>query len=83
MGWLNWFRRKRPVFVAAPPHVVTAEEAERAEKEKLRLEEIAAKQKAIQRELGFHPWDSDQSWLRLHEILLDYEKRLRALEGKE
>lgn len=37
----------------------------------------------IQNLLGFDHGDSHQNWLRMHQILLDHETRLTALEGKK
>jgi hypothetical protein len=37
-------------------------------------------QKCIQTLLGFEHGDSDQNWLRVHQILLDHEERLKHLE---
>jgi len=34
----------------------------------------------IQKELGFKRGDSHQNWLRTHQIMLDHETRLMALE---
>jgi len=45
-------------------------------------EEMFQEQKSIQTLLGFDHGDSHQNWLRMHQILLDYEKRLKVLEGK-
>lgn len=33
--------------------------------------------------LGFEEGDHAQNWLRMHQILLDHENRLTALEGKK
>jgi len=41
------------------------------------------KQRDLQRKLGISAYDDVQSWLRLHEILSDYEDRIAALEGKK
>jgi len=37
-------------------------------------------QLAIQQELGMERGDNHQNWLRLHQIMLDHENRLMALE---
>ena len=34
-------------------------------------------------ELGFERGNATQSWLRLHQIMLDHENRIKALEGKK
>jgi hypothetical protein len=40
-------------------------------------------QKCIQALLGFEHGDNHQNWLRMHQIMLDHETRLIALEGKK
>ena len=40
-------------------------------------------QKRIQALLGFEHGDNAQNWLRMHQIMLDHETRLTALEGKK
>ena len=35
----------------------------------------------IRDELGFERGNDTQAWLRLHQILLDHEERLKALEN--
>ena len=46
-------------------------------------QEMYDEQLKIQAKLGFSAAASNaQNWLRLHQILLDYEKRLKVLEGK-
>ena len=37
----------------------------------------------IQQELGMERGDNHQNWLRLHQIMLDHENRIKALEGKK
>ena len=34
----------------------------------------------IQHQLGFEFGNEEQNWLRLHQILMDYEERLKHLE---
>lgn len=46
-------------------------------------EEMFKEQRRIQTLLGFDHGDSHQNWLRMHQILLDYENRIKALEGKK
>ena len=46
-------------------------------------DEMFFEQKRIQTLLGFEHGDSYQNWLRMHQILLDHETRLTALEGKK
>ena len=38
---------------------------------------------AIQAMLGMERGDDHQNWLRLHQIMLDHENRIKALEGKK
>jgi hypothetical protein len=40
-------------------------------------------QKRIQALLGFEHGDNAQNWLRMHQIMLDHENRLTALESKK
>jgi len=40
-------------------------------------------QKRIQALLGFERGDNAQNWLRMHQIMLDHESRLTALESKK
>jgi hypothetical protein len=40
-------------------------------------------QNRIKDALGLEHGNDHQNWLRLHQILLDHEKRLTALEGKK
>lgn len=35
----------------------------------------------LQYAMGFDPSDSAQCWMRLHEILMDHENRIKKLEG--
>ena len=37
----------------------------------------------IQQELGMERGDNHQNWLRLHQIMLDHDNRIKALEGKK
>lgn len=39
-------------------------------------------QKSIKDALGMEHGNDHQNWLRLHQILLDHEERLKALEKK-
>jgi len=40
-------------------------------------------QKQIRALLGFEEGDSHQNWLRLHQIMLDHENRMKALETRD
>ena len=46
-------------------------------------EAMFQEQLEIQQELGMERGDSTQNWLRLHQIMLDHENRIKALEGKK
>jgi hypothetical protein len=46
-------------------------------------EEMFKEQKRIQTLLGFDHGDNHQNWLRMHQIMLDHENRIKALEGKK
>lgn len=46
-------------------------------------EEMFKEQRRIQTLLGFEHGDNAQNWLRMHQIMLDYENRIKALEGKK
>jgi len=45
-------------------------------------EEMYQEQLRIRDKLGFERGDDTKNWLRLHQILLSHEERLKALEGK-
>ena len=46
-------------------------------------EAMFQEQLEIQQELGMERGDNHQNWLRLHQIMLDHENRIKALEGKK
>jgi hypothetical protein len=46
-------------------------------------EAMYKEQLAIQAMLGFEFGNEPQNWLRLHQIMLDHENRIKALEGKK
>jgi len=46
-------------------------------------QEMYDEQLEIQQELGMERGDNVQNWLRLHQIMLDHENRIKALEGKK
>ena len=46
-------------------------------------EEMFKEQQAISALLGFEQGNDVQNWLRLHQIILDHENRITALEGKK
>jgi hypothetical protein len=46
-------------------------------------EEMFHEQRILKDALGMEHGNDYQNWLRLHQILMDYEERLKKLEGKE
>lgn len=46
-------------------------------------DEMFKEQLAIQAALGFERGDNTQNWLRMHQIMLDHQTRLTALESKK
>lgn len=71
----GWFKkRETPRLVVVARRDPIREEQERVMR--MRMENL-------QERLGFHPDDDIQRWLRLHEILMDHEERIKQLERKE
>ena len=46
-------------------------------------EAMYKEQLVIQRQLGMEQGDNMQNWLRLHQIMIDHEERLTALETRD
>jgi hypothetical protein len=46
-------------------------------------EEMFQEQTRIQDLLGFEHGDNNQNWLRMHQIMLDHENRIKALETRD
>jgi hypothetical protein len=69
--WLNTFKNPR-VYV-------TSYQIERTPEQEVMYTE----QLQIQQELGMERGDDTQNWLRMHQIMLDHENRIKALEGKK
>ena len=46
-------------------------------------EDMYQEQLRIRDELGFERGNDTQAWLRLHQILLDHEERLKHMEKKK
>jgi uncharacterized protein (DUF2225 family) len=46
-------------------------------------EAMYQEQLRIQSLLGFERGNNTQNWLRSHQIMLDHENRIKALEGKK
>jgi hypothetical protein len=62
---MKWFRQKKKEYTKRDPVV-----------DRMRERELIC-----MRAMGFDPDDPQQCWMRLHEVLLDYELRLKRLEG--
>lgn len=73
---MNWLMEK--LFGKEEPLRVYVTDQRTPEQEAMHKEQMA-----IQSQLGFARGDTHQNWLRMHQILLDHEKRLTALEGKK
>ena len=73
---MNWLMEK--LFGKTDPLRVYVSDQRTPEQEAMHKEQLA-----IQSQLGFERGDTHQNWLRMHQILLDHEKRLTALEGKK
>jgi uncharacterized protein (DUF2225 family) len=72
MNWLKkLFDKEEPLRVYVTDQLTPEQEA--MYKERL----------AIQAMLGMERGDDHQNWLRLHQIMLDHENRIKALEGKK
>lgn len=67
---IHWFKRWTPRLVIVDPQ----REAEVAA--------MRAEQSALQTRLGINEKDDVQAWLRLHQLLQNYEDRISALERK-
>jgi hypothetical protein len=75
---MNWLMEK--LFGKDEPRVyVTSYQIERTPEQEVMFQE----QLEIQQELGMERGDNHQNWLRLHQIMLDHENRIKALEGKK
>lgn len=68
--WMNTFKDQHPRIYVSDQRT--------PEQEAMHKEQLA-----IQSQLGFARGDTHQNWLRMHQILLDHEKRLTALEDKK
>ena len=72
---MNWLKK---LLGKGEPLQVYITDERTPEQEAMHKEQLA-----IQSQLGFERGDNAQNWLRMHQILLDHEKRLTALEGKK
>jgi hypothetical protein len=74
MNFLNKLFGKKPK--EEPRIYVTSYQTERTPEQ----EEMYKEQVVIQHQLGMEQGDNTQNWLRLHQILLDHDERLKKLE---
>lgn len=87
MKWLYTFmqlskKQTRADMIAEHLKEVEAMEVYITDKRTPEQEAMYKEQLVIQRQLGFEVGDGAQNWLRLHQILMDYEKRLKHLESQ-
>jgi hypothetical protein len=73
---MNWLMEK--LFGKEEPLRVYITDQRTPEQEAMFQEQLR-----IADELGFERGNATQSWLRLHQIMLDHENRIKALEGKK
>lgn len=86
MKWLNSFKQlskkqTRADMVKEHLKEVEAMEVYITDKRTPEQEEMYQEQLRLQEKLGFMRGDSHQNWLRMHQILLDHENRLKHLES--
>ena len=72
---MNWLKK---LFGREEPLRVYITDQRTQEQETMFQEQLE-----IQQELGMERGDNHQNWLRLHQIMLDHENRIKALEGKK
>ena len=72
---MNWLKK---LFGKEEPLRVYITDQRTQEQEAMFQEQLE-----IQQELGMERGDNHQNWLRLHQIMLDHENRIKALEGKK
>ena len=70
---MNWLKK---LFDKEEPLRVYVTDQRTPEQEVMYKERLA-----IQAMLGMERGDDHQNWLRLHQIMLDHENRIKALEG--
>lgn len=73
MNWLNKLIEKRVEKRISVIFGQRTQEQEEMFQEQLRIKDA----------LGFERGNDTQNWLRMHQILLDHENRLTALEEKK
>ena len=79
--WMSKLRGKtRADMVAEHLKEVEAMEVYITDKRTPEQEEMFKEQKRIQTLLGFDHGDSHQNWLRMHQIMLAHENRIKHLE---
>lgn len=86
MKWLNSFKQlskkqTRADMVEEHLREVEAMEVYITDKRTPEQEVMYREQLRIQNLLGFDHGDSHQNWLRMHQILLDHENRIKHLES--
>ena len=72
---MNWLKK---LFGKEEPLRVYVTDQRTPQQEAMYQERLA-----IQAMLGMERGDDHQNWLRLHQIMLDHENRIKALEGKK
>ena len=72
---MNWLKK---LFSKEEPLRVYITDKRTPEQELMWQEQLR-----IRALLGFEEGDNVQNWLRMHQILLDHENRLTALESKK
>lgn len=71
MKWFNKLRGKTPAEMVIIYNRTPEQEV--MYQEQLRIRAL----------LGFEEGNDTQNWLRIHQILLDHDNRIKALESKE
>ena len=72
---MNWLMKK--LFGENEPHPYITNQRTPEQ------EEMFEEQRILKDALGMEHGNDYQNWLRLHQILRDYENRIKALEGKK
>ena len=72
---MNWLMEK--LFGKEEPRIYITDQRT-PEQEAMYKEQLA-----IQAMLGMERGNNTQNWLRMHQIMLDHENRIKALEGKK
>ena len=72
---MNWLKK---LFGKEEPLRVYITNQRTPEQEAMHKEQL--RRRAL---LGFEEGNDTQNWLRMHQIMLDHENRIKALEGKK